>query len=851
MTERSDAPRDLLFGLLALQNGLIDQGQLFSAFAAWSRNRDLSMAEILANRGDLEADDRLVVEALVARHLKKHGGDTEKSLAAIQPDRSILEGLADVGSPAIDATLAHFGSGLGSTDAAPTDQTGSYAIGPSTSHGQRFRVLRPHAQGGLGAVYVALDGELNREVALKEILGHHADDATTRLRFLLEAEITGGLEHPGIVPVYGLGSHPDGRPYYAMRFIRGDSLKEAIADFHADETLKHDPGKKAMALRGLLGRLIDVCNAIGYAHARGVLHRDIKPSNIILGNHGETLVVNWGLAKASGHHEPGRTDERTLMPSSGGGSADTLPGSAIGTPAYMSPEQAVGDVDHIGPASDVYSLGGTLYCLLTGKTPHEGKDFGTILRDIHKGNFPAPRTLDPSIPRPLEAVCLKAMATSSEDRYPSCRAMADDLERWLADEAVSAWREPWPVRARRWASRRRTLVTVAVGTTALAAVVSTLSAWATARALLNERQAMADMTRALAAEKVALQETSASEGRSTQMMEVLIRQLAEDLAKVPGAEGVRRRLLEEAANFYDKAFLSGQSRGIFEYMNWAASAYNVGRIRRQLGDDAKALEAFGKARTRYRELVERQPDFCNAWDMIGNCALESVLILWGEQRLREAEAEGREGAKALAEAARLVDPNTIDRVFTDQASMAANLGLVLVDLGRLDEARPFYGQSLELRRGIIAGALRTPGTTGTWAAPSTTWPTSSSSSADWPRPGASSAKPHPSMTRPSPLSPARRDTRRRRSITARTSANCWADRATSRRPTGPAKGPSGRSDRWSTSAPMSPLTGPPWVGHWSTEAGSSPESAATGRRPRRAWMPSGPSTRSSRTNRPG
>ena len=137
-------------------------------------------------------------------------------------------------------------------------------------------------------------------MALKQILDRHADDPTSRARFLLEAEITGGLEHPGIVPVYGLGTYGDGRPYYAMRFIRGDSLKEAIERFHADAAPRRDPGRRSLELRKLLRRFIDVCNAIDYAHSRGVLHRDIKPGNIMLGQYGETLVVDWGLAKADG-----------------------------------------------------------------------------------------------------------------------------------------------------------------------------------------------------------------------------------------------------------------------------------------------------------------------------------------------------------------------------------------------------------------------------------------------------------------------------------------------------------------------------------------------------------------------
>ena len=167
-----------------------------------------------------------------------------------------------------------------------------------------------HAKGGLGEVFVARDEELNREVALKEIQLQFSQDPVSRSRFLSEAEITGSLEHPGIVPVYGLGRHDDGRPFYAMRFIKGNTLKEAIDEFHNVSLVDRDPGARTLGLRALLRRLIDVCNAIAYAHNRGVLHRDLKPSNVMLGPYGETLVVDWGLAKCFD-----RLDARVKTPS--------------------------------------------------------------------------------------------------------------------------------------------------------------------------------------------------------------------------------------------------------------------------------------------------------------------------------------------------------------------------------------------------------------------------------------------------------------------------------------------------------------------------------------------------------
>ena len=239
MSRSVDPSQDLLFGMLTLQIGLINQSQLVAAFQAWTRAGDRPLADHLAARGDLDAEQRAGVEAIVSLHLKKYQGDAEQSLAAVTAGPSIRESLARLADTEIAGSMVP--PELEPTQAGEnSDSTVAYTVGSVTSDGQRFRILRQHARGGLGAVFVAVDTELHREVAVKQILDHHVDDSVSRARFLLEAEVTGGLEHPGIVPVYALGTDAGGRPYYAMRFIRGDSLKEAIDRFHADAQLKAD-----------------------------------------------------------------------------------------------------------------------------------------------------------------------------------------------------------------------------------------------------------------------------------------------------------------------------------------------------------------------------------------------------------------------------------------------------------------------------------------------------------------------------------------------------------------------------------------------------------------------------------
>jgi serine/threonine-protein kinase len=300
----SNLDRNLLFGVLAMQVDLINADQLVEATAMWGSARGRPIGEILVEQGALTANLRDALEPMVTAHVERHGGDPTRSLADLSSTDQVRGALQRVAgasrelqaevtqlvaetmdyAPDSQATIGFQG------DPPPDDRS---TLGPSS----RFRVLRPHARGGLGQVYVARDNELGRQVALKEIRADMSANPELRLRFVLEAEINGNLEHPGIVPVYGLGTYPDGRPFYAMRFIEGDSLKQAIERFqHArnssDATTKLNRPFNTLEFRQLLRRFVDVCNAIAYAHSRGVLHRDLKPANVMLGQYGETLIID-------------------------------------------------------------------------------------------------------------------------------------------------------------------------------------------------------------------------------------------------------------------------------------------------------------------------------------------------------------------------------------------------------------------------------------------------------------------------------------------------------------------------------------------------------------------------------
>ena len=545
----SGADRNLLFGVLGWQAGVLSESQLLTAMRAWIFAKGRTIGEILIEQSVLTESQHTELEQMVASHLRLHQDNAGQALASLSSVPAVAASLREqIDDVDVQASLSHF---VQTFVPASGSKPGPSILTSGGESDSRFHIIRPHARGGLGEVFVANDQELNRQVALKEIQPQFADQSESRSRFVLEAEVTGGLEHPGIVPVYGLGQYEDGRPYYAMRFIKGDSLKDAIKAFHEADDLPES--ERSLQLRKLLGRFVDVCQAVSYAHSRGVLHRDLKPGNIMLGKYGETLVVDWGLAKVAGRSEgTAVAEEQTLQPQSGSGVTPTVMGSAIGTPAYMPPEQAAGRLNELGPASDVYSLGATLYHLLTGASPFAGKNLPATLEAVQSGNFATPRSVRTDIPRAIEAVCLKAMSLEQTGRYDSPTALSNDVERFLADEPVKAFEEPWVVRARRWVRRHPTLVTTtaAVVLLSVAGLAAFSSVVSDKNKELNNRN-----TQLMAAKELAETNEEAARQQSQLALETLtsvVNDIQSGLKNVAGSSAVRRKLLATSLGKLEK-----------------------------------------------------------------------------------------------------------------------------------------------------------------------------------------------------------------------------------------------------------------------------------------------------------
>jgi serine/threonine-protein kinase len=675
---------------------MIDATQLAEACTAWSARKDRMLGDVLVERGWISTEDRRLVEQMLERKLEKHAGDAHRSListAAGAPDvLATLDGIRHGADDEIRRSLADVDR---PHRAGSTLEYLSPLSQPAGSR-DRYTLTTLHAKGGIGQVWLARDTAMEREVALKELRPDRSGNDSILRRFLQEARITGQLDHPGVVPVYELGRGDTGadgpRPYYTMRFVRGRTLSDAVAGYHQDLAAKKASRADLLAL---INAFVGVCNTVAFAHSRNIIHRDLKGTNIVLGEFGEVVLLDWGLAKLVDVDRPdvqpdADFDPEMTAPHSGQvdlpGPDLTAAGQVLGTPAFMAPEQAEGRSDRIGRRTDVYGLGAILYEILAGQPPFGGESIHDVLKKVREQPPTPPSKLVRSAPQALEAICLKAMAKDPGGRYLSATAVAADVQHWLADEPVSAWREPWPMRARRWVSRHRTSVAAGVAALAVAVVGLTL-------ALSLQAQANSELKAALAREFNARADARVQSKQAEAAIDSLYRGILQDeLLRRPELQQLRSRLLGAALAYYKRRVeVLGNDIGDRE-QRIAFSAHGMDRIASllaQFGDRNSAVDV----RRQLVELWDANPELgtYNALDAL--LSLGNLLRQMG--RSDDAVQTMREALK------RTEGMNNEPRL----AAVQADLGSLLFDIGRADEARRMVESARETQeRFAAAGA---------------------------------------------------------------------------------------------------------------------------------------------------
>ncbi len=767
-----DTERNLLFGVVAFQNGAVDADALVETCAAMSLASEptMGLGDMLVERGLMTVEQRSELEATVAHELASHGGDPHATL-----DGRSLEAMSGLAGASGLLDLA------GAPMPAGHDGQGGHVVLESLSPGdadsrERYTLTHLHAKGGMGRVWLARDGSLGRQIALKELRPDQTENTIVCSRFLYEAKITAQLEHPGIVPVYELNEGDV--PYYTMRFVRGRTLSEAIRAYHKRRAAgEADP----VELHELLTAFVDVCNAVAYAHSRGIIHRDLKGQNIVLGDFGEHIVLDWGLAKRVGPDParppapqpaaaveaiasdrlvpeaatavtcaaPGLDDNLTLpdypddatspgtflpagsgpgskngnagghvgssagreVPESGAGPEGTMQGQLLGTPAYMAPEQAKARHDLVDQRTDIYGLGAILYEILTGRPPFVAPRTSEIIRKVCDEAPVPPRQIVPTVAPGLEAVCLKAIRKKKADRYQSAAELAQEVRRYLADEPVLAYAEPWTQKALRWARRHRTRVAAGVAALAVATGALACSTWI----ISGERREA---------------ETQGEQAR--QAVHLLAK--GADIAFDDQLDPMQQEILENALAYYAK--FTGRASGKPEVQLEHGQAWRqMGDLERKLGRLAGSEAAYARAialleplaadghdagaiavearrslaRTRTLLgdlLVRRNSDRARA-DLLYRQALEAQVTLAGAGRDRDKDkgkgkgkgnGKGNGKDRAGAGAATTDDLLRLGQTYRSQGELQR------LD-GKFADARATYGKAIiELKRALAAEA---------------------------------------------------------------------------------------------------------------------------------------------------
>jgi serine/threonine protein kinase len=626
------------------------------------------------------------------------------------PDRTIVARLREKFGDEVDpeVTLAE-GSDRPAEPSAEDEQGSGIMsrLGERSTPSTRYRIEGEIARGGMGAILEAWDEDLRRRLAMKVALGRKgggdqpsSSDLEPRVlaRFLEEAQVTGQLDHPGIVPVHELGLDEHGQVYFTMRLVQGRDLEHVFRMVAK--------GEEGWSITRALGVLLKACEAMAYAHDKGVLHRDLKPANLMVGRFGEVYVMDWGLARVLGRpdrHDLRIADKRpasvlaiTPREDASGGRGDelyTMDGDVVGTPAYMSPEQARGRLEDLDARSDVYSMGAMLYQLLAGSAPYviPGAKLkaSRLLVALVAGPPPSIDELGREVPAELVAICEKAMARDPAQRYASMLDLAEDLRAYLEGRVVGAYETGALAEARKWVRRNRALAaSLAAGVLALAAGLAAslvLKQRADESAgLAEDRRIEAEDAAALAEERRLLADASTAEAlRQARIADVVADFMNEELlgAVSPFQRGIDltvREVLDEAdARIADQ--FADDPRVEMRLRQTLARSYQA------LGDYERALHHVERGVELHRaELGERAEDtilmqglHASVLEDLGR--LDEALELFGDT-LGAAREEFGDGSAAVV-------------------LLVGDMGLASKALGRLEEA---YAQQLEAYEGALA-----------------------------------------------------------------------------------------------------------------------------------------------------
>ncbi|MBI2433819.1 MAG: serine/threonine protein kinase, partial [Candidatus Hydrogenedentes bacterium] len=481
-----DRDRNLLFGIFAAQLRGVRPERIIEVGAAWATDPSRSLAERMVTLGLLTEADRKFLEALVEGAVQAHGGDSALALKTLGGEAQIEQ--------TFSGTLRLTPSG----QVEMVEREGQAAVPggarelniPEETPG-RYSRISVYGKGGMGRVLLVHDENMDRDVAMKELLPHPPDvrepwtpvghTAAMVARFLREARLTGLLEHPSIVPVYELGRRADGSLYYTMKLVRGKTFLQAIRD-----------GKGLAQRLTLLPHFLNLCHAIAYAHSRGVIHRDLKPANVMVGDFGETVVLDWGIAKAQGTQDPHETELTEALTALRLGEQEftihTEAGEALGTPHYMPPEQAQGRINEIDKRSDVYSLGAVLYEMLTAKTPHSGKTTKEIIEHVVREPVRPVLELEQDAPAELAGICDKCLDKDPAHRYQSARELADEIERFLSGALVRSYKYNLGQLLRHYYRRHRAVLNTALAGAAALLLLAVYSYVSITRAYHREQE---------------------------------------------------------------------------------------------------------------------------------------------------------------------------------------------------------------------------------------------------------------------------------------------------------------------------------------------------------------------------